>query len=258
MNALNRFRPLALLVSLFAAPACTVMLPGHGGDDGAGAEDSDAAFDKDIAAQRLTVAKLEQSSALADSTDEDLKATAELEMAEVELSHVDESDAPRKRAEKAKDVKAEEDELFEAEEELKQLEMLYKDEDLADKTREIVIERSKRKIARAKEGLEIARSEMTSLEKHELVQERKKLALEVDEKKRALESLKKRHEISALEKSIAVREAEHAVEKGKSDAKSKEDDSAEKGGCCGDCGDDADDDDDDDADVDGEGSDAKP
>jgi len=99
----------------------------------------------------------------------------------------------------------------EAKEELEQLEMMYKNQDLADMTKEIVIRRGKRRVERATQRLALQEREHQRLEQNTLPLERTKLAGEVEEKTRDLERARRTSESSLLDRRIALMSAESDV-----------------------------------------------
>jgi hypothetical protein len=100
------------------------------------------------------------------------------------------------------------DALVEQQEELAQLEMLYEKQDLADKTREIVLQRGQRRVARAQEELAIAERDAKTLEERTLPRQHDRLKIEIETKTYELNELKPEAEAALLEKRMAVRAAE--------------------------------------------------
>lgn len=139
------------------------------------------------------------------------KSAAERELAQARLRTFDEKEAPNRLGKARLDLQQAKDNLDEAKEELDQLEMMYKEENLADKTREIVIRRGKRRLDRAGERLALQQRELETLEGNTLPHERAKLALELEEKTRELDRARRAADSSLLEKRIAVMSAEAEV-----------------------------------------------
>ena len=187
--------------------ACAGARPAPDGAQG-GAED-----ELEIARTKLRVAELELDLAQDAGDQERAHKAKELEIAQGELRAFDELDSPNRIARERLALKRSQDDLAEQEEELAQLEMTYAEVDLSDKTREIVLQRSHRRVERAKEELALAERELAKLEQHTLPFERAKLALAVDEKAHALENAQQTVEIELLGKNVAVAEARAALAK---------------------------------------------
>jgi hypothetical protein len=135
------------------------------------------------------------------------KAKAELAQAEQARKRFGEEEAPIKTERAQLDLQEAQDSLAENREELDQLEMMYKADDLADKTKEIVLNRGKRRLERAQQRLALQQREANSLQS-ELDQTRAKLELAVTEKKVELERMQRSVESDALEKDTAVLSAQ--------------------------------------------------
>lgn len=107
------------------------------------------------------------------------KAHAELEIARRELHVFNEIEAPNRIARGELGLQWADDRALEARQELEQLEIMYKDDQFADKTKEIVIERARRSLQRTERDLELRREEFNTLKETTLPMERqqKELAL---------------------------------------------------------------------------------
>jgi len=199
------------LVPLAFASACATV-PSAGSTPGQPSS-SGSAGDRDPAALRdkLEIARLQLATAEQRAETARLRKEKELELGKAELAQFDESDAPNRLAKAKLELARRRDALAEQQEELAQLEMMYEQQDLADKTREIVLQRGKRRVERAQEELAIAERETTALESRTLPRERGKLALEVEAKERELVESKSDTEANLLEKRLAVRSAEDAL-----------------------------------------------
>jgi hypothetical protein len=199
------------LVPLAFASACATV-PSAGSTPGQPSS-SGSAGDRDPAALRdkLEIARLQLATAEQRAETARLRKEKELELGKAELAQFDESDAPNRLAKAKLELVRRRDALAEQQEELAQLEMMYEQQDLADKTREIVLLRGKRRVARAQEELAIAERETAALESRTLPRERGKLALEVEAKERELVESKSDTEANLLEKRLAVRSAEDAL-----------------------------------------------
>jgi len=83
-----------------------------------------------------------------------------------------------------------EDALHDQDEELAQLEKMYKSEELTNATSEIVVRRAKRNIERTKLAIEMGRAELANVKTVKYPQQRQSLAHQIETTKNALESLK--------------------------------------------------------------------
>ncbi|MFN0206102.1 MAG: hypothetical protein ACKVS6_07275 [Planctomycetota bacterium] len=94
-------------------------------------------------------------------------------------------------------------------EELQQLELMYEKTDLADKTREIVIARTKRRLERSQRSLELQKKSYENLESFELPMERARLQMDLDTKTRSLERARRDSVSSLGDKRIGIMSSEH-------------------------------------------------
>ncbi|MBU0755579.1 MAG: hypothetical protein KJ645_10605 [Planctomycetes bacterium] len=164
-----------------------------------------------LAEKKLEVAK--ESLALQEISSMNAKTFAEydLKMAETNLEQFEKIDGPNKIAKAELSLQRSIDAAQEAEEELKQLEIMYKDQDLEDMTAEFVINRGKRRSERTQAQLAIEREELRSLTEYEVPRELKMKAQEVEKKKTALAEAERSAANTLLQKNIAVMEAEAAI-----------------------------------------------
>jgi hypothetical protein len=173
---------------------------------------------RDRLTRELAIAKvkIEQSKLAAEhqrEADEEAlaKLTVEHDFASKRLKDLSESQAPLRVEQSKLNLRWAEDSLREAEEELQQLEMMYAEEDLADKTKEIVIQRAKRRIERSRVGLENAKKENEQLTAFVLPNEIRGLSLEVEQKQREISSAKRSRVANELGKRIELMSAEAEV-----------------------------------------------
>jgi hypothetical protein len=207
VRAVPRLIPFALvLASACAAAPAASSAPAHAAPQG-GASDHDPAALRD----KLEVARLQLGLAEHRAETARLRKEKELELQKAELAQFDETDAPDRVAKANLELARRRDALAEQQEELAQLEMMYEQQDLADKTREIVLQRGKRRVERAQEDLAISEREAKALEARTLPRERGKLALEIEVQERELQEAKSDSEATLLEKRLAVRSAEDAL-----------------------------------------------
>lgn len=105
------------------------------------------------------------------------------------------------------------DGVKEAQEELAQLEMMYKEEQLADQTKEIVLERSRRRLDRSKRGLELATSETRNTKEVLIPLEIRDAEMGVDAKRREVEKLEFDQRTAEIDQKLALMNAEAEIEK---------------------------------------------
>ena len=135
----------------------------------------------------------------------------EIELTQAKLAQFVALDAPNRIAgaelkfQRAKDI------AEEAQEELKQLEIMYKDQDLEDMTAEFVLNRGKRNAERRKRALAIEESELKSLRDHSIPQEQTSLELELAKKEKNLKKAELDAQIKLLQKEIAIRKVEAEI-----------------------------------------------
>jgi hypothetical protein len=166
-----------------------------------------------VARMRLEKSKLDTANQQLTNEDTIHRAEVDLALAKEGLTQFEDRDS-KTRLEKGRlNLKRMEDALDESKEELAQLEMMYQEQDLADKTREIVLRRGKRRVERTEAALAIEKQELEQLERQVLPLERKKLAMDVDGKARALEAARRAAKDSAFEREIAATTAAQELEK---------------------------------------------
>jgi hypothetical protein len=164
-----------------------------------------------IAAEKVKKARLAQAHQQAEDQDKVARKRTERELAATKLEDFEEHNAPQRIEEARLALHRAEDRVKEAQEELAQLEMMYAEEDLADKTREIVLERGRRRLERARRELELQRTALANLEEHDLPREAAEMRAQATDKASELENLQRTAETNLLDKQIAVMEAEAEV-----------------------------------------------
>lgn len=174
---------------------------------------------RELAIAREKVAHCEVSAGVeaADNADALARAVAAQTVSTDKFKHLEGSDAPA-RVEAAK-LRLQEatDGLQEAREELAQLEEMYKETELADKTREIVIQRTKRRLARAEWSLRNETRSLELLQKEKLPLEIAEAQKQVNDDARAVEQQKRKNELAGLAKRIELLTARSEVARVESD-----------------------------------------
>jgi hypothetical protein len=185
-----------------------------------------AAIERDlpIAREKLAKAQKEMEDQGVDAQAAAAKADKELALARMRLETFESREAPSRTAKGELDLQQVKDGLDNAREELEQLELMYKEQDLADKTKEIVIRRARRELDRAQQRLKIQEGEHAILVERTLPHEREKLRLEVEEKERDVARTARNSQKASMEKKIGLMSAEAEIKKLESDRASLEGD----------------------------------
>ncbi|MCA8962923.1 MAG: hypothetical protein KDC38_20510 [Planctomycetes bacterium] len=164
-----------------------------------------------VAVGRLELARFEVESAEIDAISEIARAQRELELARQQLAEFDELTRPLRTKRAQLDLQQSRDSVRENEQELEQLEMMYNDQQIADATKEIVLERGRRRLERARQRLTIEEQEVQKLETHTLPREREGLELAVREKEDGLARRQRTAESTRMEKHLGILGAENEV-----------------------------------------------
>lgn len=203
-----RLRSLLALPLLLCALSCQSAPPTAKASAPPTMPHEDSAGALATAQDKLAIAKLQLELGQQRAESNRARKQVELELARGELAQFDECDAPSQLARSKLELTRHRDALVEQQEELAQLEMLYEKQDLADKTREIVLQRGQRRVARAQEDLALAERDAKTLEERSLPRQHARLKLEVEAKTRELAQLQPEEAAATLEKHMAVRAAE--------------------------------------------------
>jgi hypothetical protein len=203
-----RLRSLLALPLLLCALACQTA-PAPAKESAAPAPPhEDSSLQLATAQDKLAIAKIQLELDQQRAESNRARKEVELELARRELDQFLECDSPSQLAKSQLELTRHRDALVEQQEELAQLEMLYEKQDLADKTREIVLQRGQRRVARAQEELAIAERDAKTLEERTLPRQHDRLKIEIETKTYELNELKPEAEAALLEKRMAVRAAE--------------------------------------------------
>lgn len=167
--------------------------------------------DLKIARQKVAQAQLAIDHQRADDEEAVRKAAADRDLAAAKLEDLEKHSAPVRLDKARLSFKRAEDKVLESREELEQLEMMYAEEELGDKTREIVIARAKRWLEQAERDLKIQRQELQNLEKETIPLERRELQLKVEASTAEHQNKVRSVDTNLLEKRIALISAEAEV-----------------------------------------------
>jgi len=203
---------LAAALAAFPLTGCGALAPADDGTPAAAptaaetgeAEQESRAAKLEILNARMKVAKLEHSSQGMNAESSLMLAEAELQLAQAQLEQFRELDMPNRITRSELSLQRARDSAMESAEELAQIEIMYKEQDLEDLTAEFVINRGKRNAERSKASLAVQEREHVSLTKHTLPRELHNLKLAVVRKENALRSAKISAETGRLQKEIAI------------------------------------------------------
>ena len=147
-----------------------------------------AQLERDLQIAHLKLEKTELSGAHAEMHEAAAieKAEIELALAEREMQTFLERDLPARLERAELNLQYAVDRFTEAREELEQLELMYEDEEFADQTREIVLERGRRRLERSQRDLEIRRAEHATLLEEKIPVEKERHERAVIDKRQAL------------------------------------------------------------------------
>jgi predicted small secreted protein len=188
-------------------------------DAGAKKPDKDPAAERKDLERKIEIAelKLEQAETEAETHESTAAAAVdsakeELEIARSKLAEFQEFDSPTKLGRAQLSLQSARDMTEEANEELAQLEIMYEEQDLEDRTREFVINRGKRNAERRARMLELETQSLESLEKYELPRELATLKLDIVRKELAVDKAVRDMRSGRLQKKIALISARGELE----------------------------------------------
>ena len=169
--------------------------------------------ERDLAVAQIKLEKTHLSHKHTDADNEVAlaKAEAELALAQRQLEIFQERNAPAKIAWSQLSLTNAEDNAREAQEELEQLELMYNEDEFADQTKEIVIERGKRRLQSSQRDLELRRADFETLKEQTLPVEQREHEMRVTDKHEALKNLRRSLETAALDRKIALINAEGEI-----------------------------------------------
>lgn len=157
---------------------------------------------------RLSSLTLEQESQMASEAVAIAKAESEHRIAVEDLAHYVEVEQVRRLAEEALSMQGSSDRLLETREELAQLEMMYGESGLGDATAEIVLSRTRRRLARAEEGHRLRAERSEELVSIEIPREIEERELAVSSAEVELANARRKAERGHLDRAAAVTKLE--------------------------------------------------
>lgn len=155
------------------------------------------------------------------------KARREIEIAERKLKTFKEKSRPERIERAELSFSFSQDSVKEAEQELEQLEKMYKDDQFADQTKEIVLERGRRRLERSKKSLAIETAAIAVLKSETLPLEELEQELGLKDKREALEKMQREHELGMMDQRVGLIAAEGEVLRIKDDMADADRDLAE-------------------------------
>lgn len=182
-------------------------------DSGKEAERKEKGLERklEVAKARLAVAQLEAEAFERQQQVKVWEASMAVEMAEAKLGRFREADMPNRLASERLDLRTAKDRAQEAADELKQIEIMYEEQDLDDLTAEFVVSRGRRSAERAAARIGIQEAKLKALEERELPEEEKSLSVALDKAKAGLDKASAEGETGTRNKAIAVQEAENTI-----------------------------------------------
>lgn len=180
-------------------------------DSGGAAPSDDKDFEVNQAQLSLDQARLESAQGLA-------KAELEIMLAEKKVKQTKEAlqvfkkSRSRSQAEAQLALDQATGRAADSEAELAELESMYADEEFAEKTKELVLNRGRRNLEHARRGLEIQAQKLQLLVEYELPKEQYEKELAVDEAEQKLAQAERSLELARVKGKSGVAKAEHALQ----------------------------------------------
>lgn len=201
-----------------AADAACCAAPAKAADAAGAADDAqqklaDLAEQSDLARMRLDRARIDAEQQQMDAALAADKARFDLDAAKKALDHFTQVEAPQKKAREELSLQQMVDAATEQEEELAQLEMMYKNDDLADKTKEIVLARTKRRLERVRTSLALQKQELNDLLTVQQPLQQDKLMQAVRDAEAALRRATVAAKTGQMDKTMAIHSQELEVQK---------------------------------------------
>jgi len=183
-----------------------------GGQEAKQDDDREALVRKlELAQARLAVKEMEMAASAQQHSDRVGFAKTEVNMAQAKLAVFRDSIAPQRLASERLNLLSAQDRAQQAADELAQIEIMYKDQDLDDLTAEFVVTRGRRNAERAAQRIEIQASSLARLEQHELPHEERSLALAAEKASSSLRKLKSDGVIETKRNELALTESRNGI-----------------------------------------------
>ncbi len=187
-------------------------------------------MERELAIKELSLQKTEHSRKLSLTQSEQTikRAERELAMAQRKMEKFLNEDVPQRIQRAELGLKYTQDRFQEAQEELNQLELLYNEEEFAEKTKEIVLERGRRRLARSEENLQLSQRDVRILKEITIPVERDEWKHRVHDKELELQKKRRDLEINRIAQEIAILNAQNALQKQHEDIENQQDKITEK------------------------------
>ena len=166
-----------------------------------------------IARQKHTKSSLAAEYSKIENQNKIAKAAQDLDIATTKLQHHEQYTAPNRLAQGQLNQRYAEDRYKESQEEMEQLELMYAEEDFADKTKEIVLQRGRRRLERSRTNLDIRSNDLLFLQNHSLPLQHKELQFKFEQAGLLLDKTQRDAKASEIDKQIAILTAEAEVAK---------------------------------------------
>ncbi|MBI5866189.1 MAG: hypothetical protein HZB38_17100 [Planctomycetes bacterium] len=141
------------------------------------------------------------------------KARKDIEVAARKLKNFREKSKPERINRADLSLAYSQDNVRESEQELEQLEIMYKDDKFADKTKEIVLERGRRRLERARRSLQLEAEANDFLKAETLPLEELEQDLALKDKQDSLEKTLREHEIALIDQRMGLISGEAEITK---------------------------------------------
>ncbi len=167
--------------------------------------------DRNIAGERLAKARMSEAHAATDQETARTRAEQELALEAARMNKFRDREVPNRIAWAELRLKQAQDRVKDSEEELHQLELMYAEEDFADQTKEIVLDRSRRRVERSHRDLELRHEDHAILTEKTIPLELAEREQKVRQKELALDKAHRDAEASELDKRISLMSAEAEI-----------------------------------------------
>ncbi|MGD8452613.1 MAG: hypothetical protein PVJ57_12410 [Phycisphaerae bacterium] len=169
--------------------------------------------DLETARLRLQKTKLDNEAAALRYAQSLEQAQTELQLAQEKFDTTQALEVPQRIAWSELNLQRSRDNLQNATEELEQLELMYKDDQFADQTKEIVISRSRRELERTQRDVQLREEEHRRLLEVYLPREKREQELQLAKQERGVVNMQSDEQRAVIDRQIALINAEAAITK---------------------------------------------
>ena len=164
------------------------------------------------AQMELDIAKLGAAADERESDNSVKDATLKLESARKDQANFLDLDKPSQVAGSQLSLDRSQQSMEESRQELAELEAMYKQEEFAELTKELVLSRGKKRLEFSQRGYELAKKGQEELLGHDLPKKEKELAQAVEKAEKSLNEAQAKKERGALETKLKLMRAEHKID----------------------------------------------